>query len=68
MVSVRSGRFLASEALSESRVALRGCLTKHEIGIRGKRDRRIRVTAVLCIVVWRWFSAMRFGQMAWLLV
>ena len=65
MVTIRSDRFPPSEALSESRVALRGCLTEQTIGIRGKRDRRIRVTAVLCMVVYRWFSAMCFSQMAW---
>ena len=65
MVNIRSDRFPPSEALSEFRVALRGCLTEQTIGIRGKRDRRIRVTAVLCIVVYRLFSAMHFSQMAW---
>ena len=65
MVNIRSDRFPPSEALSAFRVALRGCLTEQTIGIRGKRDRRIRVTAVLCIVVYRLFSAMRISQMAW---
>ena len=65
MVNIRSDRLPPLEALSEFRVALRGCLTEQTIGIRGKRDRRIRVTAVLCMVVYRWFNAMHFSQMAW---
>ena len=65
MVTIRSDRFPPSESLSEFRVALRGCLTEQTIGIRGKRDRRMRVTTVLCMVVYRWFNAMHFSQMAW---
>ena len=47
MVNIRSDRLPPSEALSEFRVALRGCLTEQTIGIRGKRDRRIRVSCVV---------------------